>query len=307
VERREELDRERALVAAAFSVTPKRLSLGAVLALITGLLPVGFVVAASALIAHAPGAIRAGYGSHAWHTEELYLAVLLGLFFVQQLAAPVGEVIRSGITGRVDGAMRERLMVAASLPDGIGAFEDEAVVDTVRDAVDGLRSRTWGPGAAVAAFLPLARRYVQAVGGAIVVSVASVWWAGVAVLVAGVTIRTGYRRCGARFVRAQAGYARGRRRRSYIARLMFSSGAAKEIRVFGLLDWLLARHKRLALVVVEPLWRLRRETFLTPFIGYGVISATVLAAAFAYSADAAARGALSLGAWRWCSRLASRA
>ena len=294
-ERRDQLRRERELIAAAFSIAPVRLAVGVALTAITGLLPVAFVVAASALIAHAPAAIRAGSGSHAWRTEELYLAALLGFFFAQQLAAPLGEVVRTGIAGRVDGVMRERLMAAAALPDGIAAFEDEAAVDAVRDAVDRLRLRTWGPGAAAAAFLPLARRYVQAVAGAVLVSVAVAWWAGLAVLASGVVIRTGYRRCGARFFRAEAGYARARRRRSYTARLMFSGEAAKEIRVFGLLRWLLSRHEQLALAVVQPLWRLRRETFLTPFISYGVISFAVLAAAFAYSADDAARGVLTLG------------
>src|SRR5262249_17863822 len=135
-ERREDLRRDRALIRAAFSITPKRFGAGIVLTVILGLLPVVFVVAASALIAPPPTGIGEGYGRHAWHTEELYLAAMLGLFFALQLGAPLGEVIRTGISGRVDGAMRERLMIAAALPDGIGAFEDEAVLDTVRDAVD---------------------------------------------------------------------------------------------------------------------------------------------------------------------------
>ena len=57
------------------------------------------------------------------------LAILAGLFTVQQVLGPIQGVVRFRATSRIDEGMAVRAMEATARPAGIGLVEDQAVQD----------------------------------------------------------------------------------------------------------------------------------------------------------------------------------
>jgi len=70
--------------------------------------------------------------------------------------------------------------------------------------------------------------------------------------------------------------------------------AAKEVRVFGLIDWLRERYRRIYFGWLEPVWRERRRIYLTPYIGYAVFGLAVLLVVFVGLGRSTAQGSLGL-------------
>jgi hypothetical protein len=85
-------------------------------------------------------------------------------------------------------------MAASYTGGGVVVLEDPELLDHTADAMNWVRVDGWTPGAACAATIALISRYLQTVLAAVLVAVAFAWWAGVAVLLAALTIRFGYTR-----------------------------------------------------------------------------------------------------------------
>ena len=69
-----------------------------------------------------------------------------------------------------------------------------------------------------------------------------------------------------------------------------SPEAAKEIRIFGLLDWVGARFSAAAMAGVLPVWRQRRRIFYGPYVLYTLVAFVLLGGVLAGAARATAGG-----------------
>jgi ATP-binding cassette subfamily B protein len=222
------------------------------------------------------------------------LAVLACLFGARQVFDPLRATVVERATSRIDGALRARVMAAASAPAGVAVLEEPAVVDLIEAAAarpGPFRPAT--PGGAAVAVVGLAGRYAQGAGAALLISRVSVWLA-VVMFVGTLLYRRPHHREQLKMARAFDAHIPAYRRAGYMSSLLIEPPAAKEVRVFGLTDWLLARHTAQWSQVTGSMSAQRRR--LRRRLGtYYVMMAPLNALAFLWAGWAAAEGRVDLG------------
>ena len=266
-----------------------------VLQLLAGVLPVGFLLATARVVADVPPAVGGGLGSAAWRDLRDWLVLAAALFFAGQLLLPVQAFVGELLRRRIDDRARDRLMAASFSGGGVAVLEDPELLDQAADGVNLLRVDAWTPGAACAGLIALLSRYLQTVLCAVLVSVTLAWWAGPALLVAALVIRFGYRLGLSVFGRIFRAQVRTRRRRWYYRGLLLRADAAKELRVFGLQDWVGDRYADAVMADALPIWRARRRIFYGPYVLYTLTALLALGAVLAGAARATASGVLAVG------------
>ena len=264
---------------------------------IAGVLPAAFVVATAETIAAVPAAVSAGTDSPQWLELRTSLIIAAVLFFGAQLLLPVQAFVGDLLRRRIDYRSRDRLMAASFAGGGVAVLEDAELLEQTSDAFTMTRVALWTPGAACAGLIALVSRYTQVVLMAGLVAVVFAWWAGVGLLVAGLTIRFGYRLGLSAFGQAFGALAAARRKAEYYRGLMAQPTAAKEVRIYGLLPWLQESYRDAATDSTRPLWRARRRIFYGPYVLYTLVSFVALALVLAGAARASATTALGIGAF----------
>ncbi|TDC82895.1 ABC transporter ATP-binding protein [Micromonospora sp. KC606] len=126
----------------------------------------------------------------------------------------------------------------------------------------------------------LAGRYLQLASALVLVGVTVSWWVAGLLLIGALVIRFGQRGALATFTDDWSRFGDARQRMNYVQALGIEPGAAKEIRVLGLLPWLQRRFTAESQGYLRPLWRRRREVYLPPFLGYTAIGFVVAVASF---------------------------
>ena len=172
------------------------------------------------------------------------LAAVGGLLLLQQLVGPFRTAVAYRATRRVDGVVRSRVMAVANRSLGTGPLEDPAVLDRL-ELAGGTIDLYWdaSPGGAAVAVISLAGRYLQVAGAALLLARLSVPVAvGLTVLVLLTWHQS--RRWNRTRLAAQRNNAPFGRASRYTSGLANTPPAAKEVRLFGVLDWLEARFRR---------------------------------------------------------------
>jgi ATP-binding cassette subfamily B protein len=265
------------------------------LQLVFGLVPVAFVIATSAVVGRVPAAVGQGLHSPEWRSLRNALIVTGALFLAQQIATPLHWALNETITWRVDRVVRERVAAASFDPVGIAALEDVETADGLGDVVDPMRGYGFPVGSSCAGLLGLVSRYLQWALAAALIGYVYAWWAAVATALGALAVRIGIGSSASRLGSFEGSQAPARRRRDYVRDLLLRPEPGKEVRVFGLLDWLRARYRTLALAAVTPVWRARRRIVLLPYVATAPVSLALAAVATVGAARAAAHGDLGLG------------
>jgi ATP-binding cassette subfamily B protein len=271
------------------------LALAALLQVFTGLAPVAFIIATSAVVGRVPDAVEQGLDSPEWRSLRDALVVAAALFVVQQVLAPLEWAVGELVAWRVDDRLRERAADASFGPAGIAALEDQETLDMLADIGDPARGVGFSPGAACTGILFLLARYIQWAVAATFIGVVYTWWAAAAAAAGALALRAGIRSGIGRLGDVERGFAPDRRRRDYYRHLLVSGGAAKEIRVFGLLDWLRDRYAAHALAAVRPVWKARRRYIYGRYLVSAPAWLLLSGAATVGAARAAAGGGLTVG------------
>jgi ATP-binding cassette subfamily B protein len=276
--------------------------------LVLGVLPVAFVVATSVMVGRVPAAVRAGPDSAQWTAVVVAFVSASAAFAAAQALAPVQGALGELIARRVDGGVFDRLMAASLRPTGIGALEDQRLLDALSEAGSELEHGFQSPGRACAGLLNLVARVVALLGYVIVIGVVFSWLVAAVVLATVLMFRYGQRGGLRRYSQIFITVAAMRRKSRYLRGLALEASAAKEIRVFGLLDWLRERYRTATMAWLTLVWQRRRRVLLWPYLWYTAVgflmTALVLAAMGADATLAltdlalvvqAALGALRLG------------
>ena len=271
------------------------LTLAVALQTVAGLVPLAFIVATSAVIGRVPAAVDAGLDSPEWHALRDALLVTGGLFLLQQLMFPLQWSLAEIIAWRVDDTVRERIARAAFASPGIEALSDQRLQDDLAAVVDPHRGVGFSTGAAVAGLLALIPRYLQWAGATVLLGIVFTWWGALVAALGALVVRVAVRSGLARLGTFEQGYAPQRRRLAYLFRLMSKAGAAKEVRLFGLLGWLRGRHREAGLEAYTPVWRVRRRTSFAPFLASLPVAVLLFGVTSVAVARAAAAGELTLG------------
>ncbi len=137
------------------------------LGIAAGVMPVLAAVTGGFLVGTIPDAIRGGIHSSAGHRLLLFLALTAAVFVVSQSI----WILRHGLTlmvgRRVEGVLRERLIVSALRGPGLGRLESERVRDLLARASP---NNPYTLGDAAAGLLALIPPYLSAFGAALLIA-----------------------------------------------------------------------------------------------------------------------------------------
>jgi ATP-binding cassette subfamily B protein len=264
-------------------------------------LPVAIGVVTGLLVGSVPAAVEGGAGSAAAERTLWLLGAVALLVAVARALGPFQSALASAFSRAVDRHLQERLIAVVARPSGVAHLEDPETLDLVRNA-QGVGAEGIQPGKAVQALATLLPSWLQALGSAAVLlgfsaALGALWlvlWPAVLFVLMREYIRVG-----------QAGYGQAAavRRSDYLRDLALTPPAAKELRVWGLTDWLVERFEAAWLTAMEPAWRARRPGKAVLWLAAGSVGALNIAT-FGLLAWAAAQGDLGLAALAVYSRAA---
>jgi ATP-binding cassette subfamily B protein len=267
----------------------------AVIQLFSALAPVAFIVATSAIVGRVPGAVEHGLDSAQWRSLRNALIVAGILFVAQQMIGPLQFTLSQTLAWRIEDQLRERAAAASFAPVGIAALEEPETFDTLADLVDVRRGTGFGPGWTVGATLMLSSMYLQWALAAVLIGVVYTWWAAVLLAAASLALRISIRTGFGKHSRYEATFAGARRRRDYYRDLITAGAAGKEVRVFGLLDWLGSRYRDHAAAALHPVWRSRRRNIYGSYLRASPVWLVLCGLATIGASRAAAHGSLTIG------------
>lgn len=199
-----------------------------------GLLPALFVVAMGLLI----GAINE-------QGNIVYPLVLVGVFFVLvQILSPIHLMVSQNLGSRMAAFLYDRLMVATTEPDGIGHLEDPELhrdLAMARDFDLGISS----PPLNISMDF-ISAGLVEMVAGltAAAILFAYTWWAAPLLAFAWLATHWLMRESGVWKDRQTDAVRAAQQHADYAYQMAVAPPAAKEIRLFGLSNWVVDRFKR---------------------------------------------------------------
>jgi ATP-binding cassette subfamily B protein len=272
-----------------FSVLPKADSALAagwwIVLILRGVLPAVFAIAMGTLV----GAVQRG--------DSLAgpLTFAGAIFILLQILTPVHQAISANLGDRTAAWLYDRLTEACVRPPGMGHLEDPWLTSDLTVARDFDLGMTGPPMSISMDFI--ASGMVEMIGGLACAAVlfAFAWWAPLLLAAAWLATHWLLRESGVWFDRNTDEVRAAQRDADYAYRLAVDPPAAKELRLFGLVDWTLdrfvARRTRLHVLQYEAT-RLREQPMIWSLLL--VLAANIVV--FWALAAAAADGRLGLGA-----------
>jgi len=199
--------------------------------LLLGVLPAAFAVAMGTVI----GAVRNG------HSLVASLAFAAGIFILLQVLNPIHRAISTNLGDSTAAWLYDRLTEACIRPPGVGHLEDSSLTTDLTVARDFDLGITGPPLSIDMDFI--ASGFITMVTGvaSAVVVAAYHWWAGVVLAAAWLATHYFLRESGVWHDRNTPEVRRAQRDADYSYRLAVDPPASKELRLFGLAGWILAR------------------------------------------------------------------
>lgn len=203
------------------------------------IIPLGNVAVIGVVVGKIPAAVQGGTDSGATRSALLW-TVVAGLLLASQFV--VGGLLTTTTTAlgnRVDLAQQRRLMTAVMRPVGIAHLERRDIASLV--AVGGETFRAWlKPGRVAGGFCSLVTARVGQIGGCVLLGTFNPVLA-VALLAASLWAEFEIQKVAKRETAHHLGKNQLARRQDYFYDLGTTPAAAKEVRVFGLSDFLRGR------------------------------------------------------------------
>ena len=216
-----------------------------------GALPVLVLVAMGRVTGDIPGAVEHGLSSGDGHRLIAALAVAGGIYALSLMRGPLEDALTAAVSARVDVLMQRRLVTSVSAPVGIEHLEDETLLDRLASAQGQLLSNQ--PSNAPMSVVSLWGDRLTGILACVVLATYR-WYLGLGLLVMWLLVR----RPLGQLIRSRTQRARSAgpslRRSWYMLGLAWKPPAAKEMRVFGLADWVAERHRDEWLDAMRPSW-----------------------------------------------------
>jgi ATP-binding cassette, subfamily B, bacterial len=257
-----------------------------------GALPVLVLVAMGRVTGDIPGAVEHGLSSGDGHRLIAALAVAGGIYALSLMRGPLEDALTAAVSARVDVLMQRRLVTSVSAPVGIEHLEDETLLDRLASAQGQLLSNQ--PSSAPMSVVSLWGDRLTGILACVVLA-SYRWYLGLGLLVMWLLVR----RPLGQLIRSRTQRARSAgpslRRSWYMLGLAWKPPAAKEMRVFGLADWVAERHRDEWLDAMRPSWVELRRLNARVWMAGAVVLATYAAIAAVIGIQAY-HGSLSLTA-----------
>ncbi|MFK4067117.1 ATP-binding cassette domain-containing protein [Streptomyces sp. NPDC029674] len=246
------------------------------------------VVATGHLVGALPGAVAAGAGSAEARRVLLALTWFGALILVRTGLRALDSGLAAVLRLRAAGVVEDRAIAAGNGPDGIGHLEEPGYADTLRLATEpGTRPDQ------LATLLPeIVRPRLEGLG-LLVLLAPLAWWAPPLLGLAAVLTYRSYLRLARNVHGSMEAASAVLRGAGYLRSLAVDPEPAKEIRVFGLGDWLADRMTAVWRSGMAGVWATRGRAARR---AGGAVGFVVLAegAVLGYAAFAAARGDVGL-------------
>jgi ABC-type multidrug transport system fused ATPase/permease subunit len=206
-----------------------------------------------ALLAIATGTLVGAIQRHASLTGPL---VFVGITFVgSQVLAPVQEAVSANLGSRTASWLNDRLMVACTKPEGIAHLERGDLIDDLTVARD-FDLGIMGPPLSVSmGFIAGGLQQIFVGLAAALVLFAFTWWAPLVLLATWGSTHWLLRESGVWRDRNTDEVRSAQRHADYAYRLAVDPPAAKEVRLFGLADWVVDRFATHRRTLYELQWR----------------------------------------------------
>ncbi|MFJ9623198.1 ABC transporter ATP-binding protein [Streptomyces sp. NPDC101181] len=216
------------------------------------------------------------------------------LLVAEEILTSVGVTLEQFTAGRLDAQIRRRVRRLATAPLNMTHLEDPVFADDAARASDVGEGRVRSPGTAAVGQLRLLFRFLGALGSAAVIALTFSWWLAALLLAVCVINRALLRRWWVHLAQVRDERESLRRRAQYWSDVASGRPAAKEIRIFGLHEWVVKRRSRAVLAWAETIWSTRRGILRQQ--GWIVLlSAIAAGSALLLPGLAAARGSLAVG------------
>jgi ATP-binding cassette, subfamily B, bacterial len=259
--------------------------------LLDGFLPIVALIALGRAVGKIPPAVTHGLGSPSGHALLVSLAIGTAAYAVSLLRSPAEALLQAYCSVAMQTGTQRRLAQAVCAPEGIEHLEDPEVLDKLASASGELSSS--GPADAPMA---LASAFGDRLSGflACVTLATFRWWIGLLFFAGWTAIRPPLRRMlAARATLVRQATPQLRHSWFYIG-CSYRPAFAKEMRLFGLGDWILERHRTTWLAGMAASWRYMRS-FQRHAVLYGLVVAAMYAAGAGVLGLAAYHHAITLG------------
>jgi ATP-binding cassette subfamily B protein len=240
------------------------------------------------VIGQLPAVVRHGFGSTAGQHSIEALTAIAVLLILMEVASGALDVVSTDLYRRFDGYLLARVMTSALAGDDLRLFDDPELAASVDRGVQLAR---YGPGELVSGLSAQWTARCQGLAAAVLVGIyrpaaaaalTALW------LVVGRSLQASY-------YRADPFWTDPLRRARYIQRIGLLPPWAKEIRIFGLVGWLVDQYGREWSAVMAQLWRARRADY-RPIALLGSVVLAAHVAVLLLIAKSASSGALSVSA-----------
>ncbi len=268
-----------------FAASPPLAMAALVFVLVEGLLPTLALVAIGWATGRIPAAVAHGLGSPAGHALLEALAVGAGAYALSLMRSPLEDLLCARSSAVMTSDLQRRLARAVSEPTGIEHLEDPDVLDQLTSATGELSSARPGD-APMALAGVLGDRFAGFLACAVLASFR--WWVGLMFLVGWCAVRPPLRRLLANRATLVRRATPALRHSWYYLGCAWRPEFAKEMRVFGLGQWVLDRYREKWLEGMAPSWEEARH-----FERRAVALSAVVCAMYLVGA-----GALGLAAYR---------
>jgi ATP-binding cassette subfamily B protein len=258
-----------------------------------GALPVAFLLVTSRLIANVPDAVQAGTDTEAFDRLLRTFLLASGLFLARQALAPAQVVLGERMKHEIDGVLRDRTLQTSLKSVSLAPIEDPGAASALSE-LRGLFDAAHTPGMACSGLLALVARYVQLAGLICIVAWVCSWTAALGLGLVVMMFRHGQRGGLRRYSGVWKSVRSIQHRMEYLKELTTGPTAAKEARVFGLLDWFKARYAETFRSMYDRLDADRRRVYLGPYLAYTAIGLSVASLVMVQLGRSAALGQTSL-------------
>ena len=258
--------------------------------ILNAFVPAGLAVGIGLLVSRAPSASSGGLNSDDGRRLIQAGAIVFGLLVAERVLPVVQQQFRLVVSRQIDGGLRQTAASILAAKANVATVEDPAVqakVGLVRGGLFGT------PGVAAASSVEVAGRYVQTIASLAIIAWFSIPLA-LASFAAIVLIRRRWHRSFGELADALVSGAIASARAGYFADLLLRAPAAKEVRVFGLSDWIGQRYRREWEDAYEEAFGIRGGLRRRSNLELGML-AGVYIVTFGLAARAAANGDIGLG------------
>jgi ATP-binding cassette subfamily B protein len=220
--------------------SPVLLVLAVIFVIAESVLPPFTLIVIGHVTGDIPGAVAHGLGSPDGHRLDAALVVAGVAYALYLMRGPAEDMLAAASRARLTALMQRRLVRAVNAPAGIGHLEDPEVLDRLARAGGGLSSDQ--PADAPMTTLSMVGDRLSGLLACLVIGTYH-WWLAVVLIAVWLGVRQPLRRLVLSRVHMFRRATSTMRRSWYLFALAGKAPHAKEVRTFGLADWLIEGYR----------------------------------------------------------------